>query len=199
MPQDIPEIPNSAAKQPLADGLDFNRPARPLREFAGREDFPECVLGELIDINGFEGVALEIVKQSLKVRSAEKITQSFNIGRLRTLYAPVVHREVPPYSPPVERSRPAPAAEPEEPEPAAPPRRFIATPDFTLPLQPISGLVGRADFPQCAYGQHVEINGFTGVVVELVKDSLKVKSEQGLTRSFNAPVLRKLHARPPAA
>src|SRR5258708_3454315 len=67
---------------------DFSGTPQPVGEFAVRADFPECVLGLFIDIRGFAGVVVEIVNQSIKVRSPEGITQSFNAYRLKTLYAP---------------------------------------------------------------------------------------------------------------
>ena len=75
----------------------------------------------------------------------------------------------------------------------APPRVFIEEPDFGLPIRPITEFVDREDFPKCAYGEHVAIAEFTGIVVELVKQSLKVRSEDGILRSYNGPILRKLY------
>jgi hypothetical protein len=65
----------------------------PIAEFAGLADFPECALGQLIDIGGFSGVLVNIVNQSIKVRSAEGRTQSFNTYRLRVLYGPGIPPE----------------------------------------------------------------------------------------------------------
>ena len=39
----------------------------------------------------------------------------------------------------------------------------------------------------------MEIAEFTGIVVEIVKQSLKVRSEEGVLRSYNGPILRKLY------
>jgi hypothetical protein len=61
-------------------------------------------------------------------------------------------------------------------------------------MQPISDWVRPADFPKCAWGAHVALGGYTGVVVEIVVQSLKVLSPEGDLRSYNAGVLLKLHA-----
>jgi len=75
------------------------------------------------------------------------------------------------------------------------PRVFIAEPDFSQPAKPITEYIDREDFPKCAYGQHVEIGEFAGVVVELVKQSLKIRDADGYLRSYNGPVLRKLYGK----
>src|SRR5262245_33227952 len=61
---------------------------------------------------------------------------------------------------------------------------------------PIGDLVSRDDFPQCALDRLVDIGGVTGMVVDLVGQSLKVKSPDGTITSFNHRVLRRLYARP---
>jgi hypothetical protein len=82
--------------------------------------------------------------------------------------------------------------------PSPPPRSFpvreiIEEPDFAQPVLQIRDLVGREDFPKCAFGLQLEINGFTGVVVEIVKQSLRVRSSDGYLQSYNGPALKKLH------
>lgn len=174
---------------------DFSNPPKPIAEFVGRPDFPKCVIGENVDIGGVGGVVVEIVKQSIKVQSPDGSIQSFNFNRLRTLYGPRPEpAEVMPYveptPPPARQMAPKrPAPEP----PPAPKRVFIAEPNFNAPVQQVTEFAGRADFPKCAYGAHVEIVGYVGVVVEIVKDSIKVQSQEGIIRSYNAPVLRKIH------
>jgi hypothetical protein len=186
---------------------DFTRPVRPIAEFVGLANFPECTLGEHIDISGFAGVVVAVVKHSLKVKPPEGQTQSFNANRLRTLFAPPVRIEAQPAEPartdvdPAPSSRPASRRRPEadeDAEPSAqivpvPVREVIEEPDFTKPVIQIRDLVGREDFPKCAYNEQVEINGFTGVVVEIVKQSLRVRSSDGYLQSYNGPALKKLH------
>lgn len=186
---------------------DYSRPLWQIKDFAGRADFPECVLGEHIDISGFQGVVVVVSRNSIRVRSTEGITQSFNVNRLRTLFAPPVRIEAPVFesAPAVDpESAPRPVfrrqPEPEEDEkPAAPApapvREVVENPDFTQPVLGIRDLVNRADFPKCAFGLQVEINGFTGVVVEIVKQSLRVRSSEGGLQSYNGPALKKLHGR----
>ena len=59
-------------------------------------------------------------------------------------------------------------------------RKVITEPDFSGTPQPIDELAGRVDFPQCALGAYIDILGFAGVVVEIVKESIKVRSPEGL-------------------
>ena len=185
---------------------DFSRPVRLMKDFAGRADFPVCVLGEHVDISGFAGVVVAIVKHSIKVKPPEGLTQSFNVNRLRTLFVPPAPIEAQPSaaSRPVDsESSPRPVVRRrQEPESVAAPseqivpvvaREVIEEPDFSKPVIQIRDMVGREDFPKCAFGEQVEINGFTGVVVEIVKQSLRVRSSDGYLQSFNGPILKKLH------
>ena len=167
---------------------------QPIDDFAGRADFPQCALGAYIDIQGFAGVVVEIVKESIRVRSPEGITQRFNANRLKTLYAPPVRPE-PAASPDADRPKPYAASEPDAAKPSPPPRDYIANPDFAAPIRPINDYAGQPDFPKCAYGKHVDIQGYTGVVVEFVKGSLKIQSPSGITRSYNAEILKKLYGK----
>lgn len=188
-----PEVP----KRVVVTEPDYSQPPRPIAEFAGRADFPKCALGEYLDIAGYAGVLVEIVNQSIRVKSPEGILQNFNIQRLRTIHAPVVRPEPLPtpmaVEPPVKKPTKAkPAAAAEEVE-EAPPREYIAEPDYAQPIKPIRAFAGQADFPKCAYGAYVDIAGFSGVVVEIVKQSIKVLPQDGTTRSFNTAVLRKLY------
>ncbi|MBL9172377.1 MAG: hypothetical protein JNL10_02480 [Verrucomicrobiales bacterium] len=184
---------------PIASGVisnpDFSGKPQPISSMTGRADWPRCALGVHVDIHGFEGVVIQINNQSIRVRSSDRITQQFNAHRLKALFAPpdrstpVRSIQVP--GPDVPAAEPAPQSEPAEPV-----RQFIENPDFTTPVRAIRTYATRADFPQCAYGQHVEIPGYAGVVVEIVKGSLKVRSQEGRTRSFSAVALRKLYGKP---
>jgi hypothetical protein len=171
----------------------FSGTPQPISEFTGRADFPQCARGAYVDIRGFAGVVVDIVNQSIKVRSPDGITQSFNANRLKTLYAPPDHSEPEPMTMNTGRSKTV--AEPPRPAPAAPPRIYIADPDFTTPVRPINDYAGKPDFPKCAYGKHVDILGYTGVVVEIVAGSLKIQSAIGTTRSYNGEVLKKLYGK----
>ena len=197
------ETASSTSRRPASEA-NFAQPARRIAEYVDRPDFPQCVLGEHVEIGGVLGCVVEIVRQSLKVKSPEGTVQSFNCNRLRTIYG-----ARPEHAADTKRSEsgaasesggsPGPTASASRlvtdgvaPEP--PPRRdFIADPDFSAAIQPISAFAGRADFPKCVYGAHIDIVGHVGVVVELVKDSVKVQSQSGPVRSFNAPMLRKLY------
>lgn len=183
---------------------DFSGTPQPIGEFAGRADFPQCAHGEFVDIQGFSGVVVEIIGSSIKVRPPEGITQRFNVHRLKTLYAPAVIRPEPETLPAtatpavatvLERMERSPAATKPKPEPEEeaekPARVYIENPDFAAPVLLINEYARQPDFPKCAYGKHVDIEGYTGVVVELVKGSLKIHSPAGITRSYNAEVLRK--------
>jgi hypothetical protein len=158
---------------------------RPISDLVADPDFPHSAVGETVDIKGFAGVVVGVVNNSIKVRSAEGNTVSYNFHVLRRLYGPRVEPE------------PAPGA-PAESGPQGE-RRVIQEPDFNAPLVPIEALAYEVDFPACALGRFVDLHGFCGVMVELVGHSLKVRSRDGVTRSYNADGLRKIYAKPAAA
>jgi len=159
-------------------------PTKPISELVAHPDFPNSAVGERVDIKGYTGVVVAVVKNSIKVRSAEGNTVSYNFHALRRLYGSAVATEEPP-------ADPAPASSPvAAPEPK---REVILEPDFSAPLVPIESLVREADFPRCAFGVFVDLHGFTGVVVELVGRSLKIRSREGSTRSYNGDGLRKIY------
>ncbi len=187
------ETSSPAANRGLIAQPNFNTPAKPIAEVVTRPDFPEGVLGEHVDIGGYAGVVVAVVKHSIKVRSPEGVTRSFNSYGLRRIYGPP-----PPEPEPMQAaaSPPAPAATAPVPPPkAAPAPEVIAEPNFDQPLTPISSLVARPDFPQCAFGRHVDIGGYTGVVVQILNQSLKVRSRQGTSRNYNAVGLRNIYGR----
>jgi hypothetical protein len=165
------------------------RAVKLISEVVADAGFPQSAVGETVDIKGYTGVVVEIVKNSLKVRSDEGITMSYNFNALRRLYGP---RSEP--TPPESSQKPESAPEP-EPQPK---REIILEPDFNLPLVPIEDVVGRPDFPKCTFGQHIDLHGYSGVVVELVGPSLKVRSSEGSTRSYNEGGLRKIYRSPMA-
>lgn len=194
-PDPTNKAPSPAPTQRVIAEPDFAGAPQPIDDFAGRADFPQCALGAYIDIQGFAGVVVEIVKDSIRVRPPQGMTQRFNANRLKTLYAPPLRPEPVAMAPDTDHrgtdatpeSGPAGASETT--------REYIADPDFTAPVRPIRFYAGQPDFPRCAYGKHVDIQGYTGVVVEFVKGSLKIQSPAGLTRSYNAEVLRKLYGK----
>ena len=188
-PDETRETPVPQRKNALITAPDFANPLREVAELVTRPDFPQCALGEFMDMGGFTGVAVEIVNQSLKVRSPEGATRSFNIPGLRRRYNPPPHAEA------VEKTReeqPAsPVLEPEKPEPSPREKALAPEPDFNKPLKPIADLAVLPDFPQCALGELLDLGGFIGVALEIVSNSLKVRSPEGATRSFNIPGLRR--------
>jgi hypothetical protein len=173
----------------------FTGMPQPIRELINQDNYPHCLLGAYVDIQGFAGVVVEIVKDSIRVRPPEGMTQRFNIHRLKTLYGPPVHPEPIPTTRKAESIEPDAASKAVPAEPEAPPRVYIADPDFSAPVRPINDYAGRADFPQGAYGKHVDILGYTGVVVEIVRGSLKIQSPAGITRSYNVEALKKLYGK----
>lgn len=198
--------PNHEAAAPVAKRVitepDFSGEPVPIGQWTERENFPQCALGAYVSIHGFAGVVVEIINQSIRVVSPEGKSQRFNAYRLKTLFAPPDCSR-PASPPPLESPKPLAAPRPtttddsgDEPAPVVPERVFIANPDFTQPVRAIRTFASQPDFPQCAYGKHVEIPGYAGVVVEIGKGSLKVRSEQGTTRSFNADALKRLYGRP---
>lgn len=192
---EVNEATPPPSKRTAIAAPDFSGTPQPIGEFAGRADFPQCAHGVYIDIQGFAGVVVEIIGQSIKIRSFEGITQRFNVNRLIALYGPAVRPEPfaaamrvgeKPGNPPTVAET---ASVPEK--PGNPARLYVADPDFAAPIQSIKEYACRPDFPRCAFGKHVEIEGYTGVVVELVKGSMKIRSAAGITRSYNARVLNK--------
>ena len=111
---------------------------------------------------------------------------SYNANVLRKLYG---------------RPAPPPASEPLPPPPpsapAAPPvkRDIVTNPNFDAPVKPIEKFVDRPDYPKCVFGENLDLRGFTGVVIEIVNGSLKVRSRAGSTHSYNAAGLRRLYGK----
>ena len=181
--QDTEAAPPVPARKVITEPS-FSGTPQPIGQWTERADFPQCALGAYVSIQGFAGVVVEIVNQSIKVLAPDGTMQRFNAYRLKTLFAP------PDRSQPVVERRPA----WDEPEPA-PPRVHITDPDFTAPVRVIRAYTSRPDFPQCAYGKHVDIAGYSGVVVEIVNGSLKVQSPTGTIRSYNAGALKKIYGK----
>lgn len=180
------------------DKPDFNRPAKPVAELVAMPDFPKSALGELVDIGGYTGVVVDLVRESLKVRSQEGVTKSFNANGLRRIYGPRPEPppapvEPPPAAAPRVPSAPRVASAPPPPPRPAPVEEPKVEPDFTKPVKNIKDFVKRSDYPQCTLGEHIDVAGFIGVVVQIVNRSLKVRSTTEITRSYNADALRRLY------
>ena len=194
-PDETRETPLHYGKKAPIVAPDFTNPLKTVADFATRPDFPQCALGEFLDMGGYTGVAVEVVNQSLKVRSPEGATRSFNIPGLRRRYTP------PPPPEAIEMTRETPrtsaADAAGETEPAPPERAIIPEPDFRKPMRPVAELAVLPDFPQSTLGEFLDMGGYTGVAVEIVNQSLKVRSQEGATRSFNIPGLRRRYT--PAA
>ena len=194
-PDPTNRTPSPAPTQRVITEPNFAGAPQPIDDFAGRADFPQCALGAYIDIQGFAGVVVEIVKDSIRVRPPQGMTQRFNANRLKTLYAPPLRPEPVAMAPDTDHRGTDATPESGLAGASETTREYIADPDFTAPVRPIRFYAGQPDFPRCAYGKHVDIQGYSGVVVEFVKGSLKIQSPAGLTRSYNAEVLRKLYGK----
>lgn len=190
---DDDEDEEADADQPPPGALvaeaNFDAPIRPITELVLEAEYPKNLLGAHIEIGGYTGVVIQLQNQSFRVRSRSGSAQSFNANVLRRVYGPVQKPKAyePPTRPTYKNPTPPPA-------PAGPPREIIMNPDYNTPVLQIVEYISRTDFPQCTLGKHIEITGFTGVVVEIVKQSLKVKSVEGTTRSYNMQALRRLYA-----
>src|SRR6516225_6562056 len=101
-------------------------PVRPISDLVADPEFPSSAVGARVDIKGFIGVVAGVVNNSIKVRSAEGNTVSYNFHALRRLYCPRIEPDPAPAAPPA----PAPQAE----------RPVILEPDFNAPLVPIEAL-----------------------------------------------------------
>ena len=176
---------------------DYSGEPVPIGPFTERADFPQCALGAYVSIHGFTGVVVEIINQSLKVRSRDGISQRFNAYRLKTLFAPPDRTKPVSQNLSMERPKPVHVPKPveDELELPAPMRRHITNPDFDQPVRSIRAFATQADFPENVYGKHVDIPGYAGIVVEIVKGSLRVQSPTGTIRSYNVDALKKLHGR----
>ena len=64
---------------------------------------------------------------------------------------------------------------------------------FEKPQVPITEVVTREGFPHSAVGEFVDIGGFTGVIVEVIQNSIKVTAPEGFTRRFNYHRLREIY------
>jgi hypothetical protein len=192
------EEPSARESAPTSEKRDviaepnFNKPLTSIADFVSRPDYPECLLGEHVDIGGYAGVVVAIVKHSIKVRSSEGATCSFNCFGLRRIHGP------PPEQPPLMVTPPPfstdrSVGDDESAKPTDAPREIIEEPNFEQPIVPIADLVRGPDYPKCTFGRHVNIGGYAGVVVEIVNQSLRVRSQQGTSRNYNARVLRNLH------
>ena len=78
----------------------------------------------------------------------------------------------------------------------APAQAEFADPDTSETPQPIGVLAVRPDFPQCALGALVDFQGFIGIVTEIVNQSIRVRSSEGITQRFNTQRLKTLFAPP---
>lgn len=172
---------------------DFSGTPQPIGQWTERAGFPHCTLGVYVSIHGFAGVVVEIINQSIKVQSPDGDAQRFNANRLKTLFAPPDRTMPEPQMLSVERPSRVAASRPADDETELPPRVHITEPDFTAPVRAIRVYAGQPDFPQCAFGKHVDIPGYEGVVVEIVKGSIKVQSSTGTIRSYNTDTMRKLY------
>lgn len=198
-PESNIEATAAASTRTVITKPDYSEEAQSISQFTTRADYPGCLHGVHIDIRGFAGVVVEIVNQSIRVLSPEGILQSFNFNRLKTLYAPPSHAEPMPSTRTVVNATsdvtPATDDAVEAPAVAVPERIYVAEPDFSAPVQVINVFAQQEDFPQCAYGKHVDIQEYIGVVVEIVKGSLKIQSPDGIIRSYNVRALKKLYGK----
>src|ERR1041385_1496245 len=143
----------------------------PIAELLEAPDFPRNALGKLVDIGGYVGVVSDVINQSLKVRSPEGVTKSFNANGLRRIYIRMIPPEPPPTlfeAPPTERRMSAPGTS------ALPQPLPVIEPDFSKPPKEIADLVRVPDYPQGLLGEHVRIGDFSGVVVQIRSEERRV-------------------------
>ncbi|MBM3834167.1 MAG: hypothetical protein FJ403_13035 [Verrucomicrobia bacterium] len=196
VPEDHQE--KTSASEVVSAEPNFDRQLTPITEFVARPDFPGSLQGEFVDIGGYTGIVIEITSKSIRVKSPEETTRSFNIHVLRKLYGPPQHPE--PISMPRAVEPPAPLEKKDDaqepmPMPDRDIRELIAEPNFDRSPKPITDFASRLDFPACAYGEFVEVARYTGVVVQVANESVKVQSPQGIVRSYGVSTLRKLFGR----
>lgn len=197
-PDSNTEATPAASSRKAVTTPDFSGTPVPIGQWTERADFPQCALGAYVSIHGFAGVLVEIINQSIKVQAPDGKTQRFNAYRLKTLFAPPDRTKPVAETLTMERPKPVAEAKPveDEVEFEPPTRKHIANPDFTAEVRAIRTYASQPDFPESTFGKHVDIPGYQGVVVEIVKGSLKVQSPTGTIRSYNADHLKKLYGRP---
>src|SRR5690349_5404651 len=105
-------------------------PVRPISDLVADPEFPNSAVGARVDIKGFIGVVAGVINNSIKVRSAEGNTVSYNFHALRRLYG--------------QPTPPDPAPPTTEPEAKGP---VILEPDFNASMVPIEALASKSDFP----------------------------------------------------
>ncbi len=175
---------------------DFSPLPLPIEEFVELPDFPRCALGKHLNIGGSTGVLVQIVNQSIKIKTTEGTVQSFNTIRVRRLYGRPLSQET--LRQGMSDTLGTEKAIPEQPATPAPRREALPPMDFNREPKPVSLFAARSDFPKCVFGELLEIGGYIGIVVEIIKRSLKVRSQDGAMRSYNEDALRKLYGNPSA-
>src|SRR3954451_17861244 len=129
-----------------------------ISEFVARDDFPQGAIGALVDIGGYVGTVVEVVHNSIRVRSPEGVTRGYNFYTLRKLYGPRPELEpapggreaIIPAKPVRAAEEPILAAEPVEP-------RELDFPTFDRQPKPISALISQPNFPAPILGEMVDI------------------------------------------
>ena len=169
---------------------DFKTLPSLIEEFVELPDFPRCALGKHLNIGGSTGVLVQIINQSIKIKTIEGTMQSFNTVRLKRLYGRPLSQET--LRQGMTDSLPSAQKVGAQSKVTALKRETLPTPDFNREPKPVSMFAARPDFPKCVFGEFLEIGGYTGVVVEIINRSLKVRSQDGATRSYNEEALRKL-------
>lgn len=91
-PEPLPApAPEPAAEEPPArreeiQELNFDREVRPIREYFGQTGYPQCLLGELVDVGGYVGVVVSVENESIKVRSRQGTSRKYNAAILPKLH-----------------------------------------------------------------------------------------------------------------
>jgi hypothetical protein len=65
----------------------FDREPRPIREYFGQPNYPESLLGEMIDVTGYVGVVVSVENESIKVRSRQGTSRKYNATVLQKLHS----------------------------------------------------------------------------------------------------------------
>jgi hypothetical protein len=80
-----PETVTATEPQEIEDP-NFDQEIRSISQFVSRADFPQCTLGQFVDIRGYGGVVVRIADHSLLVRSRDGTSRRYNADVLRKLH-----------------------------------------------------------------------------------------------------------------
>ena len=95
-PEEPPPLPVPPAEEPVPvppavpqqiENPNFDQEVKLISHFVSLSDFPECTLGQQVEIRGYQGVVVQIVDHSLIVRTRDGTSRRYNADVLRKLHS----------------------------------------------------------------------------------------------------------------